>query len=473
MDKTTHYGLNKPAQDEFYDVDDFNKNADAIDAGLFGLSEAVANADAVSAQGAIWCGIAGGSGNSFVLLTGRDMAGLGDGQRFSFYTDRASPAPLIYVDSLDSVALKKGDGSTAAKISPGVQTIVYTKGFFFAASGGGGGDFGTAGAAQVLEGYSVGTENGIVSGSMPNKGAVSQSLASEGQSYAVPAGYHDGKGTVKAAITNLAAANVKQGVKVGGIDGNFTNDADAAAGDIVKDKKAYAKGSLLTGTLALSGNAAAADVVKDKTFYGNSLTKQTGTLALSGNAAAADVVKDKTFYGGSLTKQTGTLALSGDAAAGNVLSGKTFYGNSLTKQTGSMPNKGSPTFTPGAQQSIPAGYYSGGTIEAIPGGARLFTETCVFAATNMAIPKGVTTDVRKIRYIVTTNNTGTKFMVLRFINSSNEKVWTGSNFLSSTYVFWALPASSWIDGGTNWSLPYASNSTITTGNVECDIVVDI
>ena len=34
MIRTEHYGLKKPAQDDFYDVDLFNENADKIDASL-------------------------------------------------------------------------------------------------------------------------------------------------------------------------------------------------------------------------------------------------------------------------------------------------------------------------------------------------------------------------------------------------------------------------------------------------------
>ena len=144
---------------------------------------------------------------------------------------------------------------------------------------GAGGEYGTAGPQHVLAGYTVGTDDGLVAGAMPDVGAVDQLLANNGQAYTVPQGYHNGSGAVKAAITNLIAANVKQGATVGGVAGNYTNDADAAAGDLLNNKKAYAKGNLLTG---------------------------------------------------------------------------------------SMINRGSPTFTPGAEQSIPAGYYSGGKISKIP-----------------------------------------------------------------------------------------------------------
>jgi len=55
----------------------------------------------------------------------------------------------------------------------------------------------TATAQTVLTGYNfVDSQKNTVSGSMPNRGAVSQSLKTNAASYTVPAGYHTGNGTV-------------------------------------------------------------------------------------------------------------------------------------------------------------------------------------------------------------------------------------------------------------------------------------
>ncbi len=48
---------------------------------------------------------------------------------------------------------------------------------------------------------------------------------------------------------NLAPENIKVGVEIFGVTGTFTDDADATASDIVKDKTAYVNGELVTGTL--------------------------------------------------------------------------------------------------------------------------------------------------------------------------------------------------------------------------------
>ncbi len=48
---------------------------------------------------------------------------------------------------------------------------------------------------------------------------------------------------------NLIPENIKVGVEIFGVTGTFTDDADATASDIVKDKTAYVNGDLVTGTL--------------------------------------------------------------------------------------------------------------------------------------------------------------------------------------------------------------------------------
>ena len=56
---------------------------------------------------------------------------------------------------------------------------------------------GNATADQVLNGITFSNNSGESTGTMPNNGAVSKSI-SPGGSYTVPAGYHNGSGTVSA-----------------------------------------------------------------------------------------------------------------------------------------------------------------------------------------------------------------------------------------------------------------------------------
>lgn len=97
---------------------------------------------------------------------------------------------------------------------------------------------GTATAAQVLTGYTFTNASSIgASGTMPNNGAVSQSLNCGG-SYTIPAGYHSGSGKVTA--NSLASQT----------------SATATAAQILSGATAWVNGSKLTGTLASSsGNS--------------------------------------------------------------------------------------------------------------------------------------------------------------------------------------------------------------------------
>ncbi len=61
-----------------------------------------------------------------------------------------------------------------------------------------------AGAAQILTGYQAYVNGSKVSGTMANRGAVTQSLACGG-SYTIPAGYHNGSGKV---IANSLASQI-------------------------------------------------------------------------------------------------------------------------------------------------------------------------------------------------------------------------------------------------------------------------
>lgn len=55
----------------------------------------------------------------------------------------------------------------------------------------------TAGAAQVLEGYRiVDTTGASVDGQLPNKGAIVETVGMSVNSYTIPAGYHNGLGTI-------------------------------------------------------------------------------------------------------------------------------------------------------------------------------------------------------------------------------------------------------------------------------------
>ena len=72
-------------------------------------------------------------------------------------------------------------------------------------------------------------------------------------------------------------------------------------------------------------------------------------------------------YYSSITTVCNAVSLSGNAATSQVLTGRTFYTTSLTRQTGTMANRGNLNWSgSNTTYSVPAGYYSGGTLDSRP-----------------------------------------------------------------------------------------------------------
>ncbi len=90
-------------------------------------------------------------------------------------------------------------------------------------------NIGDATAGQILSGKKALVQGSLVTGTMTNRGAVSETLDA-GKSYTIPAGYHNGSGKVTA--SSLADQTI----------------ATATASDIVSGKTAYVNGTKITGT---------------------------------------------------------------------------------------------------------------------------------------------------------------------------------------------------------------------------------
>lgn len=86
-------------------------------------------------------------------------------------------------------------------------------------------------AAEILTGKS-GYVNGVkISGSMPNRGGVTGTIATKAGAYAIPNGYHDGSGTVEIDPTEqgkIIPENIKSGVEILGITGSYTGTSVTA-----------------------------------------------------------------------------------------------------------------------------------------------------------------------------------------------------------------------------------------------------
>ena len=183
--------------------------------------------------------------------------------------------------------------------------------------------------------------------------------------------------TVASLDSEFKAANIAKGATIFGVDGTYTSDADAAAGDILKNKTAYVNGSKITGTIeskaaatyyplstdqeiAASQYLSGKQTIKAVTTSGISAANiKSGATVKVGDTADDDRITsvDGTFSASSTVTGTGVTA----ASAGNILLNKAAFLNGA-QITGEMPNQGAKTptiTTQGGTWPIPAGYHNG------------------------------------------------------------------------------------------------------------------
>lgn len=263
----------------------------------------------------------------------------------------------------------------------------------------------TAAAGDVLATKTIVTSDGTVTaGTMPNNGAVSKSLdaTTSNQSYTVPAGYHNGSGTVSIVLETKSATpttasqditptsgKVLSKVTVGAIPakyGDTTND-DAVAGDILYGKTAHSNSSgsavALTGSMPNNG---AVSKTLDATTSNQSYTVPAGYHNGSGtvsitleekSATPSTSSQNITPTSGKVLSKVTVAAIPAkygdttgdDGVAANVLAGKkvhTIVNGTATQITGSMTNNGAISATidglTTTSYSVPSGYTSGGTV---------------------------------------------------------------------------------------------------------------
>ena len=89
-----------------------------------------------------------------------------------------------------------------------------------------------ASASEILTNKSAYVKGSKVSGSMPNRGAISGSISMKAGEYTVPQGYHDGSGKVAIDSTEqskIIAENIRQGVTLLGVAGSMSGTEDVVA----------------------------------------------------------------------------------------------------------------------------------------------------------------------------------------------------------------------------------------------------
>ena len=255
----------------------------------------------------------------------------------------------------------------------------------------------TATAGDVLANkVIVNAEGEIIAGTMANNGAVNKTLdaSSDNQTYTVPAGYHDGKGSVGIALETKTATPTKSAqditptagkvlskVTVNAIPANYidTTDADAVAANILIDKTAYVDGVKVTGTMADNG---AVSKTLDASTSNQTYTVPAGYHDGKGSvkivletktATPTKTAQNITPTAGKVLSKVTVNAIpanyidttDADAVAANILIDKTAYVDGV-KVTGTMADNGSATATMDGltttSVTIPAGYTTGGTV---------------------------------------------------------------------------------------------------------------
>ena len=237
-------------------------------------------------------------------------------------------------------------------------------------------------------------------GGIENRGAVSASVQ-EGDTYTIPAGYHNGSGTVSGVsgcgnyslqsktvtptkaqqpITPDSGYYGLSDVTVAAIPDAYqdVSSVTAAAGDVLTGKiLVTADGKVTTGTMPNNGAVSKVLDTGTTTYtIAKGFHSGTGSVKITTEAKTVTPTKESqqvTPSTGKVLSQVTVAAIpsnfidtsEGDATAPDILSGKIAFVGGL-KVTGTMPDNGSVAGTMDGltttSVTIPAGYTSGGAV---------------------------------------------------------------------------------------------------------------
>lgn len=151
---------------------------------------------------------------------------------------------------------------------------------------------------KVAHSYNSQTNAAIeITGTMPNNGAISQTLTTSSTSYTVPAGYHNGSGTVNIVTETKSATPTESSQTITPTSGKVLSSVTVAA---IPTKYKDASGT----------DAVAADVLEDKIFV-NSTGEVTGTMVNRGTVTQTlDATTGKQSYTIPAGKHSGSGTVS-------------------------------------------------------------------------------------------------------------------------------------------------------------------
>ena len=176
--------------------------------------------------------VASGTANNYTALIS-GVKSYVEGMAFSLKINiQNTGSSTININGLGAKAIVDSKGlavKSGTLVSGGIYTVRYT-GSNFILQGSGGGEYGTATASDVLSGKTIGTDNGLVTGTIVNRSGTTQTgtRRAQGTGYvdvSLPQGYYDGATNTRVRLSdsNFSAANIKSGVSMFGLVG--TNSA--------------------------------------------------------------------------------------------------------------------------------------------------------------------------------------------------------------------------------------------------------
>lgn len=264
----------------------------------------------------------------------------------------------------------------------------------------------TATAADVLTGKTIVTSAGAVTaGSMPNNGAVSKKLDTTTKSYTVPAGYHNGSGTVSIDTEEKSATPTKEAqdieptagkvlskVTVNAIPAQYadTSDATVIADNLLdgviaygcveegKEEEKTKKAVKIEGAMPNNGGVSKSLTTTETSYtVPKGYHDGTGTVSITTETKTATPTKSSQNIIPTTGKVLSSVAVdpipsqyqdvSGvTAIATGVLDGQFFVTAEGELTEGTMPNNGGSAHTLDTKTTsytIPAGYHNGeGTV---------------------------------------------------------------------------------------------------------------
>ena len=95
----------------------------------------------------------------------------------------------------------------------------------------------TVAVAEILDGKTAYARGAKLTGTMPNNGGVTGTITDKNTPYTIPIGFHDGSGKVSVSSTTLLPGNIKSGITILGVRGEYSGASISAESKTVTPTK--------------------------------------------------------------------------------------------------------------------------------------------------------------------------------------------------------------------------------------------